>query len=124
MNFIEAMQALQRGEKIRQKSWDDKNYFLSKDNTGLYQFSKCDLDSTEWEIYKEPISRELDEMIYFVWDDLHFDCDSQSRYYDRTRIKSYDELLKITLTHCLYSDPTISKELMEFIRDRHNKNKK
>lgn len=123
MNFIEAMEALQRGEKIRQKSWGDKKYFLSKDNTGIYQFSKRDLDSTEWEIYEEPVPWELDEMICFVWDDLKFDCDSQSRFYDRTRIKSYDELLQITLTHCLYNDPTINKELMEFIRDRYNKSK-
>jgi hypothetical protein len=123
MNFIEAMQALQWGEKIRRKSWEDKNYFLSKDHTGMYQFSKQDLDSTEWEIYKEPIPLELDEMIYFVWDDLKFDCNSQSRFYDRTRIKSYDELLQITLNYCLYNDPTINKELMEFIRDRYNKNK-
>ena len=62
-------------------------------------------------------------MIYFVWNDLKFECNSQSRFYDRTRIKSYDELLQITLNYCLDNDPTINKELMEFIRDRYNKNK-
>ena len=121
MNFIEAMQALKIGDKVRRKIWK-QDYYL--DNKTSINIDADDMQSNDWEIYKEPIPRELDEMIYFVWDDLKFDCDSQSRFYDRTRIKSYDELLEITLTHCLYSDPTISKELMEFIRDRHNKNKK
>lgn len=122
MKFTEAMSHLTNGENIRRKCWDDKTYFLSKEKTGIYQFTPGDIDATDWEIYREPLPIELEEMTFFVWDDLGFGSDSQSRFYDRTRIKSYDELVYITLNHCLNNDPTIYKEIMEFIRDRYNRN--
>lgn len=124
MNFIEAMSYLTNGNNIRRKSWDDKTYFLSKEKTGIYQFTPGDIDATDWELYKEPIPIELEDMAYFVWNDLGFDINSQSRFYDIKKIRSYWDLLGITLAHCLCDDPTIAKELMEFIRDRYNRNSK
>ena len=123
MNFKEAMGHFKNGFKIRRESWKNKTYYLSRhENLASIDIDSNDIDATDWEIYKDPIPYDLEEMIYFVWDDLGFGHNSQSRFYDSSRIKSYDELLHITLDHCLNNDPTIYKEIMEFIRDRHNRN--
>lgn len=90
------------------------------ENIASLDIDSNDIDATDWEIYRDPLPIELEEMIYFVWNDLGFGLDSQSRFYDSSRIKSYDELLHITLEHCLYTDPTICKDIMEFIKERHN----
>ena len=61
MTYIEALQALMNGEKIRHKNWDKDEYVhlvkgaICTDYRGIIELSICDLeDLTEdnWEIYQ------------------------------------------------------------------------
>lgn len=68
MNFIEAMQALQRGEKIRRKTWPNGHYFWTKEHIDDNYFQICekDIDADDWDIYEWPIPLSIGDSCYSV----------------------------------------------------------
>ena len=65
MNFLEAMQELEKGNKVRNTNWIDGVY-LYEDNEKICFSDPCtakylddkDLNYGSWELYKEPILNE------------------------------------------------------------------
>lgn len=65
MNFFEAMQELEKGNKVRNADWKDGIYLYKKNEdicfsgTGIAKFlNDRDLNYGSWEIYKESILNE------------------------------------------------------------------
>ena len=65
MNFFEAMQELEKGNKVRNADWKDAIYLYKENNeicfsgTSIANFLNTrDLNYGVWEIYKEPILNE------------------------------------------------------------------
>lgn len=65
MNFFEAMQELEKGNKVRKADWKDAIYLYKENNeirfnsTSIANFLNTrDLNYGTWELYKEPILNE------------------------------------------------------------------
>lgn len=68
MNFIEALQAIEKGKKVRCKQWFEKDiYIYKKDNVivyndgGYFDWSFTAAYVSEWDIYKDT-SEEIDAL--------------------------------------------------------------
>lgn len=62
MNFFEAMQELEKGNKVRNADWKDGLYLLKEENKIRFSekikakyLNDTDLNYGSWELYKEPI---------------------------------------------------------------------
>src|SRR6202790_2075564 len=92
MNFIEAMQWLEEGGKVRRKSWMHNDYHLFKDNDthkikcshkthlfGIlildfnYIIHNDDVQATDWVVYEKPSDKErkVIEHLYKLKEELH-----------------------------------------------------
>lgn len=81
MKFRDIIPKLYAGKSIRRKSWPANMRFNKNDN---YELSMSDVigDVDDWEIYVEPSYDEfLEEMKRYLYDELEFHKDRQSRYY-------------------------------------------
>lgn len=65
MNFFEAMQELEKGNKVRNADWKDGLYLLKEENKICFSekikakyLNDTDLNYGSWELYKEPILNE------------------------------------------------------------------
>lgn len=60
LNFIQATKAMKKGERVRRKSWKNKDWFIHikngklLDSSGLRRYYNIDsIEAIDWEVYKE-----------------------------------------------------------------------
>ena len=78
MKFNEIFPEFESGKPIRRKAWNRTSRLTNK---GDLKLCNSDYIADDWEIYVEPPYDEfLDEMKRYLYNDLEFYKDSQSRF--------------------------------------------
>lgn len=117
MKFNEIFSEFEAGKPIRRKSWPEKAYinktYYSKLTVGEMILQIADAD--DWEIYVEPRYDEfLEEMKHYLYYELEFHKDRQSRYYPEESSGIFD-IWKIIESY--YLDPDAIHKLLRYIKD-------
>ena len=116
LSYAEAITAMQSNFKVRHSSWEDK--YLNKDSV----VSVAESMSNDWVIDPDPYDLEFEDMKDWVFYDLGFSGDRQSRYYPIENVRSYFDLWQIIDNHLMYSHRSVDyneyyKRLIEFIKE-------
>jgi hypothetical protein len=117
MKFNEIFPEFEAGKPIRRKSWPANAYINKKYNSKL---SVAEMilqiaDADDWEIYVErPFDEFLEEMKQYLYHDLEFYKNRQSRYYPEENMDIADIW---NVIHNYYIDKDVIRELLKFIKD-------
>lgn len=116
LSYAEAITAMQSNFKVRHSSWDDK--YLSPESV----VSVAESMSNDWVIDPDPYNPVLEDLKDWVFNDLGFSKDRQSRYYPKDNTRSYFDLWLIIENHLVNSHKQVSydeyyKRLLEFIKE-------
>ena len=116
LSYSEALAAMQSNFKVRHSSWEDK--YLDKDSI----VSVAESMSNDWVIDCDPYDPVLEDMKGWVFYDLNFSNDRQSRYYPIETVRSYFDLWQIIDIHLVNRYKQVSyneyyKRLIEFIKE-------
>lgn len=116
LSYAEALAAMQSNFKVRHSSWEDK--YLNKDSI----VSVVESMSDDWVIDPDPYNQEFEDMKDWVFNDLGFNKDRQSRHYPKDTVRSYFDLWLIIENYLMYNHRTIEsneyyKRLIEFIKE-------
>lgn len=116
LSYAEAIAAMQSNFKVRHSSWDDK--YLSSESV----VSVAESMSNDWVIDPDPYDPEFEDMKNWVFYDLGFNKDRQSRHYPQENVRSYFDLCQIIDNHLMYSHRSVEyneyyKRLIEFIKE-------
>ena len=117
LSYSEALIAMQSNFKVRHSSWEDSRY-LNKDSI----VSVAESMSNDWVIDPDPYDQELEDLKYWVFDELEFNKDRQSRYYSMENVRSYFDLWLIVENNLVNSRKQVScdeyyKRLLEFVKE-------
>lgn len=116
LSYAEAIAAMQSNFKVRHSSWGDK--YLSPESV----VSVAESMSNDWVIDSDPYDQEFEDMKDWVFYDLGFSKDRQSRYYPKDNIRSYFDLWLIIENNLVNRHKQVScgeyyKRLLEFIKE-------
>jgi hypothetical protein len=116
LSYAEAIAAMQSNFKVRHSSWDDK--YLSPESV----VSVAESMSNDWVIDPDPYDPVFEDMKDWVFYDLDFSKDRQSRYYSKDNVRSYFDLWLIIENHLVNLHKQVSSEeyykrLIEFIKE-------
>ena len=116
LSFAEALDAMKPNFKVRHSSWDDK--YLSPDSV----VSVAELMSNDWVIDPDPYDQAFEDMKNWVFYDLGFSKNRQSRHYPQENVRTYFDLWQIIDSHLMYNQSTVEyneyyKRLIEFIKE-------
>ena len=114
MKFRDIIPELYAGKSIRRKSWPANMRFNKNDN---YELSMADVigDADDWEIYVEPPYDEfLEEMKHYLYHELEFHKDRQSRYYPEENI-DINSIWNVINDY--YLDKELIRKLLRYIKD-------
>jgi hypothetical protein len=115
LSYVDALVAMKNNYKVRHSSWDDK--YLSPKSV----VSVAELMSNDWVIDSDPYDPELEDLKDWVFYDLGFSNDRQSRYYPKENVRSYFDLWLVIESHLVNRRKQVScdeyyKRLIEFIK--------
>lgn len=112
MKFNEIFPEFEAGKLIRRKSWHLNRSISNKENLSLCNF---DYSADDWEVWEEsPYDEFLEEMKHYLYDELEFHKDRQSRYYPEENMDITD-IWNVIDNYYLNKD-VISK-LLRYIKD-------
>lgn len=116
LSYAEALVAMQSNFKVRHATWEDR--YLTKESAVTVQESM----SNNWVIDPDPYDQEFEDMKDWVFYDLEFSKDRQSRHYPRETVRSYFDLWLIIENHLMYNHRTVDsneyyKRLIEFVKE-------
>ena len=116
LSYSEALAAMQSNFKVRHSSWEDK--YLDNDSI----VSVAESMSNDWVIDSDPYDPVLEDIKDWVYYDLGFSNDRQSRYYPIENVRSYFDLWLIVENHMVNRYKQVSyieyyKRLLEFIKE-------
>ena len=116
LSYSEALTAMQSNFKVRHSSWEDR--YLDKDSI----VSVAESMSNDWVIDPDPYDQDLEDLKYWVFDELEFYKDRQSRHYSKDNVRSYFDLWLIIENYLVNSHKQVScdeyyKRLIEFIKE-------
>lgn len=114
MKFSEIIPEFEAGKTIRRKSWPANMRFSKKDE---FELSLADIlaDANDWEIYVEPPYDEfLEEMKQYLYYELEFHKDRQSRYYPEENMEIGDIW---NVIYNYYLDNDSIRKLLKYIKD-------
>jgi len=101
MNFNEAILELQKGKKVRRKTWESFNgyLFIAKqtlmytDNETTHQYSLTwqKIMATDWEVYEDITQEMIDNFVKKIFDKMAFDIFMENlKKISEGRFKTYD----------------------------------
>ena len=114
MKFNEILPEFEAGKPIRRKSWPVNMRYSKNDN---FDLSVADIiaDANDWEIYVEPPYDEfLEEMKHYLYHELEFHKDRQSRYYPEENMDITD-IWNVIDNYYLNKD--VIRKLLRYIKD-------
>lgn len=116
LSYSEALTAMQSNFKVRHATWEDK--YLTSDSI----VSVVESMSNDWVIDPDPYDPVLEDMKDWVFNNLGFSKDRQSRYYPQDNTRSYFDLWLIIENHLVNLHKQVSSEeyykrLIEFIKE-------
>ena len=116
LSYSEALAAMQSNFKVRHSSWEDK--YLDKDSI----VSVAESMSNDWVIDPDPYNQEFEDMKDWIFNDLGFSKDRQSRYWPKDNVRSYFDLWMIIENYLVNRYKQVScdeyyKRLIEFIKE-------
>ena len=112
MKFNEILPEFEADKPIRRKFWPANMRYNKKDN---FQLSVADMIADDWEIYVEPPYDEfLEEMKRYLYDELEFHKDRQSRYYPE---ENMDINSIWNVINDYYLDKELIRKLLRYIKD-------
>ena len=116
LSYIDALVAMKNNYKVRHSSWEDK--YLSPESV----VSVAESMSDDWVIDPDPYDQELEDLKDWVFNDLGFSKDRQSRHYPQENVRSYFDLWLIIENHLVNIHNQVScdeyyKRLIEFIKE-------
>lgn len=116
LSYSEALIAMQSNFKVRHATWEDR--YLTSDSI----VSVAESMSNDWVIDPDPYDPVFEDMKDWVFNDLGFSKDRQSRYYPQDNIRSYFDLWSIIENNLVNRHKQVScdeyyKRLLEFIKE-------
>ena len=112
MKFNEIFPEFEAGKPIRRKAWNRTSRLTNKGDLKLCNF---DYIADDWEIYVEsPYDEFLDEMKRYLYDDLEFYKDSQSRFYPEENM-DVNSIWNVIENY--YLDSEAIRKLLRYIKD-------
>ena len=112
MKFNEIFLEFETGKPIRRKAWNRTSILTNK---GDLKLCNSDYIADDWEIYVEsPYDEFLDEMKRYLYDDLEFYKDSQSRFYPEENM-DVNNIWNVIENY--YLDAEAIRKLLKYIKD-------
>lgn len=112
MKFNEIFPEFEAGKSIRRKSWSLNRRISNKENLSLCNF---DYSADDWEIWKEsPHDELLEEMKDYLYYELEFHKNRQSRYYPEDNVDITDIW---NVINSYYLDKESIRKLLRYIKD-------
>ncbi len=116
LSYSEALVAMQSNFKVRHATWEDR--YLTSDSI----VSVTESMSNDWVIDPDPYDPVFEDMKDWVFYDLGFSKDRQSRYYPQDNTRSYFDLWMIIENHLVNLHKQVSseeyyKKLIDFIKE-------
>ena len=112
MKFNEIFSEFEAGKAIRRKSWPLNRRISNKENLSLCNF---DYSADDWEVWEEsPYDELLEEMKHYLYHELEFRKDRQSRYYPEENMDITD-IWNVIDNYYLNKD--IIRKLLRYIKD-------
>ena len=114
MKFNEIFPEFEAGKPIRRKSWPLNEHYNKNDN---FELSVADIiaDADDWEIYVEsPYDELLEEMKHYLYYELKFHKNRQSRYYPEDNVDITDIW---NVINSYYLDKESIRKLLRYIKD-------
>jgi hypothetical protein len=112
MKFNEIFSEFESGKPIRRKSWPLNRRISNKENLSLCNF---DYSADDWEVWEEPPYDELlEEMKHYLYHELEFHKDRQSRYYPEENMDITD-IWNVIDNYYLNKD--VIRKLLRYIKD-------
>ena len=116
LSYAEAIAAMQSNFKVRHSSWDDK--YLSPESV----VSVAESMSNDWVIDPDAYDPVFEDMKDWVFYDLEFSKERQSRYYPKDNVRSYFDLWQIIDSHLMNRHSVVEyneyyKRLILFIKE-------
>lgn len=119
MKFNEIFSEFVAGKPIRRKAWNRTRRITNDGNLQLHNF---DYSADDWEIYVEPPYDEfLDKMKSYLYYDLEFNKDRQSKYYPQENMDIMDIW---NVIDNYYLDKELIRKLLRYIKDNNLANKR
>lgn len=112
MKFNEIFSEFEAGKPIRRKSWPLNRRISNKENLSLCNF---DYSADDWEVWEEsPYDELLEEMKHYLYYELEFRKDRQSRYYSEENMDITD-IWHVINDH--YLDKESVRKLLKYIKE-------
>lgn len=112
MKFNEIFPEFEVGKPIRRKSWPLNRRISNKENLSLCNF---DYSADDWEVWEEsPYDELLEEMKHYLYHELEFRKDRQSRYYPEENMDITD-IWNVIDNYYLNKD--VIRKLLRYIKD-------
>ena len=112
MKFNEIFPEFEVGKSIRRKSWSLNRRISNKEDLSLCNF---DYSADDWEVWEEsPYDELLEEMKHYLYYELEFHKDRQSRYYPEGSMDITD-IWNVIDNH--YLDKESIRKLLRYIKD-------
>ena len=112
MKFNEIFSEFEAGKPIRRKSWPLNRRISNKENLSLCNF---DYSADDWEVWEEsPYDELLEEMKHYLYHELEFRKDRQSRYYPEENMDITD-IWNVIDNYYLNKD--VIRKLLRYIKD-------
>lgn len=114
MKFDEIFPEFKAGKPIRRKSWP-RNIRYNKNDSFSLAVADMISDADDWEIYVEPPHDEfLEEMKHYLYYELEFHKNSQSRYYPEENM-DIEDIWNVIDNY--YLDKELIRNLLRYIKD-------
>jgi hypothetical protein len=112
MKFNEIFSEFEAGKSIRRKSWPLNRRISNKENLSLCNF---DYSADDWEVWEEsPYDELLEEMKHYLYYELEFRKDRQSKYYPEENMDITD-IWNVIDNYYLNKD--VIRKLLRYIKD-------
>lgn len=112
MKFNEIFSEFEAGKPIRRKSWPLNRRISNKENLSLCNF---DYSADDWEVWEEsPYDEFLEEMKHYLYHELEFHKDRESRYYPEENMDITD-IWNVIDNYYLNKD--VIHKLLRYIKD-------
>ena len=112
MKFNEIFPEFEAGKAIHRKSWPLNRRISNKENLSLCNF---DYSADDWEVWEEsPYDELLEEMKYYLYHELEFHKDRESRYYPEENMDITD-IWNVIDNYYLNKD--VIRKLLRYIKD-------
>ena len=112
MKFNEIFPEFEAGKSIRRKSWPLNRRISNKENLSLCNF---DYSANDWELWDvSPYDELLEEMKQYLYCELEFHKNRQSRYYPEDNVDIADIW---NVINSYYLDKESIRKLLRYIKD-------